>query len=135
MKESEIQALLSLLDDTDDEVYFHVFDKILSLGNSLIPLLENEWEKNLNPLVQERIEDIIHKLQMDERVVRFVEWKKSEDHDLIEGLWLICTIQYPDYELIELKTEVEQLFYTIWLDYNQEATGRDAVAYLNNILF
>ncbi len=61
-EEGKIKALISLLDDEDSEVTVHVKNEIMSIGESIIPFLEDEWEKNFNPLVQKRIEDIIHQL-------------------------------------------------------------------------
>ena len=50
MNQAELKALISLLDDQDSEIYNHVEGKILELGTGLIPLLEKEWESNLNHL-------------------------------------------------------------------------------------
>ncbi len=63
LKEAEIKALVSLLDDEDAQIVSHVEDKIRSLGTSIIPFLEQEWESNFNSLVQRRIEELIHSLQ------------------------------------------------------------------------
>ena len=46
LKETEIKALVSLLDDEDAQIVSHVEDKILSLGTPIIPFLEQEWESN-----------------------------------------------------------------------------------------
>jgi regulator of sirC expression with transglutaminase-like and TPR domain len=131
----EIKALVSLLDDPDREVFDHVKDKILSMGNEMIALLEKEWSKNLNPLVQNRIESLIYELQVEERTKRFMEWKNSYEQDLLKGLWLVSTIQYPEYELSELKREIEMLFLEVWQKYDINTKGRDTIAELNNILF
>ncbi len=52
MNKNEIKALVSLLDDDDKEVLWEVEQKISSLGNEVIPVLESEWEKSFNPTVQ-----------------------------------------------------------------------------------
>lgn len=135
MKSKEFKALLFLLDDPDLEVFGQVKDKILTLGSEVIESLEKEWGKNLNPLVQERIESLIYQLQVEQRLMRFIEWKDSYDQDLLRGLWLISTIQYPDYEFSDLKKEVELLFLEVWQKVDINARGRDAVAELNQILF
>ncbi|MBC8047037.1 MAG: hypothetical protein H7Y00_09600, partial [Fimbriimonadaceae bacterium] len=63
MKEEEIQALIALLDDTDKEVFAHVASKLLSLGPVVIDRLEDAYTTIPNPVVQERIENIIHQIQ------------------------------------------------------------------------
>ena len=74
MKETEIKALVSLLDDEDTQIISHVEEKILSLGTPIIPFLENEWENNFNPQVQQRIEELIHTLQFILLKERITEW-------------------------------------------------------------
>ena len=63
--ESEINALIQLLDDSDHEVYKHVHAKLLSYGPEVVPLLEQAWGSELNPAAHERLEDIIHEIQFE----------------------------------------------------------------------
>lgn len=135
MTTPQIKALISLLDDSDREIFDHVEDTLLSLGFDVVPLLESEWESNMNPLVQNRIENLISQLQINQRVERFIDWKQNEEADLLKGLWLISTIQYPEYELSDLRREVEHLFLEVWQQYDITMKGRDAVAELNHALF
>ena len=135
MTDSQIKALVSLLDDTDDEIFDHVSEQLLQLGGQVIEVLEREWESNLNPLVQVRIENLISQLQEEQRLKGFVDWRDSDDHDLVVGLWLISTIQYPEYELEELRRDIEALFLEVWQKYDINARGRDAIAELNFVLF
>ena len=56
---NEMKALVSLLGDTDMEVVALVEQKIISLGEPIIPVLEQEWEQSFDPISQKRIEEII----------------------------------------------------------------------------
>ncbi|HET7818190.1 MAG TPA: hypothetical protein VFL70_02680 [Bacteroidia bacterium] len=51
----ELNALLSLLDDPDKNVYQHVREKLLSIGNEAIPALENVWENSFDVTMQTRL--------------------------------------------------------------------------------
>ena len=62
INENELKALVSLLDDTDKEVKEHVRGKIISLGNQIIPFLEETWENSFDPDIQREIEDLVHEL-------------------------------------------------------------------------
>src|SRR5690349_21256337 len=99
MEDSEIKALVSLLDDDDKQVVSHVEEKILSLGTTVIPHLEREWETNFNPTVQKRIEELVHTLQYDLLKERLRSWYMEPQPDLLTGMWIISTYQYPDIEL------------------------------------
>jgi hypothetical protein len=96
LNERELKALVSLLDDQDDQIVNQIIDKIRSLGKEIIPFLENEWETNFNPSVQRRIEELIHDLQYELLKDRIKDWYDSKDQDLLTGLWLVATYQYPD---------------------------------------
>ncbi|HYG41261.1 MAG TPA: transglutaminase-like domain-containing protein [Cytophagales bacterium] len=131
----EIKALVSLLDDDDKEILSHVENKIISLGESIIPHLENEWETNFNPIVQKRLEDLIHNLQFDNLKVKLKEWRDSGADDLLEGMWLISTFQYPDLDIEKLRKELEQIYYDTWLEFKTGMSPIDQIKTINGVLF
>lgn len=135
MNEKELKALVSLLEDEDIEVTRHVEDKIISIGNGVIPFLEKEWESSFNPTLQRKIEDLVHTLQFDQIKVRLKEWVDKGANDLLEGAWILATYQYPDLEFSFLKKEVEQLYYEVWLDFKNDLHPIDQVKIINNTLF
>ncbi len=137
MQEREIRALISLLDDEDIEIQAHVKDKIRSLGGSVIPFLEIEWEKTglSNPIFQKRIEELIHNLQFESVKERLANWVEGGSIDLLEGLWIIATYQYPDLPLEKLKAEIEQIFYEVWLEFKPEMHPTDQIKVLNSVIF
>jgi regulator of sirC expression with transglutaminase-like and TPR domain len=135
MNTNEIKALVSLLDDDDKEVQLHVEQKIISLGGSVIPYLEAEWETNFNPIVQKKIEELIHTLQFDSLKIRLKEWKDTGGQDLLEGMWLIATYQYPDLSLERLRKDLEQIYYDAWLEFKTDVHPYDQVKILNSVMF
>jgi regulator of sirC expression with transglutaminase-like and TPR domain len=135
MSDRELKALVSLLDDQDDQIVNQIVDKIRSLGKEIIPFLEQEWESNFNPAVQRRIEELIHDLQYERLKDRILEWYESKDQDLLTGLWLVATYQYPDLELEKLKQELEQIYYDAWLEFKPDLYPYDQVKVLNSVLF
>lgn len=135
MEESEIKALVSLLSDDDREILEHVEKRILSLGDSAIPYLESEWENNFNTDVQKRIEDLIHHLQFDTLKRRLKAWKEAGGKNLLEGMWLIATFQYPDLEYSKLRKEIEHIYYETWLELRNDIHPFDQVKIINDVLF
>lgn len=135
MEERELKALVSLLDDDDQQVVAHVEGKILSIGKAVIPFLEHEWESNLNPSVQSRIEELIHTLQYDLLRERLKNWYKNGNQDLLEGMWILATYQYPDLELEKLKQELEQIYYETWLEFRPDLYAFDQIKVINSVLF
>lgn len=135
MKDKELKALISLLDDEDKDVLSHVENKIISLGDTIIPYLESEWENNFNPIVQKRLEDLIHTLQFETLKEKLAEWKEKGAEDLLEGMWLVATYQYPDLELNKLRNDLEQIYYEAWLEFRADAHPFDQIKILNSVIF
>jgi len=135
MKKKELKALVSLLEDEDVDLISEIEKKIISLGNEVIPFLERQWESTLNPTLQTRIEDLIHNLQFETLKDKLIIWKGNKDKDLLEGLWLIATYQYPDLELETLKKDIEQIYYEVWLEFKPKAHHYDQIKILNSVIF
>jgi len=135
MKNSELKALVSLLEDDDTEVVSHVEDQIRAFGTAVIPFLEEQWESQFNPILQQRIEDLIHQLQFELVKERLLDWYKNDSDNLLKGLWVINTYQYPDLEIEDLNKEIEQIYYEAWTALKDGISPFDQVRILNSVLF
>ena len=136
MKQSEIKALISLLDDEDYEVLNHVETKIRSMGDTVIPYLEDRWEESsLSPLMQKKLEDLIHDLQYNAFYDRLLNWRNTGSEDLLEGMWAIATYQYPELSLEKLRQDVEQIYYEVWLEIRDGMHPMDQIKTLNSVIF
>lgn len=135
MNNNELKALISLLDDEDQEVVSHVEQRIRQMGGQMIPLLESEWEGSFNPNLQKRIEEIIHDLQYESVLDRMRDWKNGGGMDLLEGLWIVATYQYPDLSLDKLREDVEQLFYDVWVDFKTDMHPDEQIKSMNMAFF
>lgn len=135
LTESELHALVSLLDDGDMEVRTHVRDRITSLGVGIIPFLEEKWEHSFNPEIQKEIEILVHDLQFALLKSRLTDWKNSENKDLLTGLWIINTYQYPDLEFEKLNAEMHQIYFEVWTAFKNDLPPSDQIRIINNVLF
>jgi regulator of sirC expression with transglutaminase-like and TPR domain len=135
LDKNEFKALVSLLEDEDEEVNRHVEGKIMSLGSDVIPFLEEQWENSFDPNIQRKIEDMIHTLQYSQLKERFRAWKETGGKSLLEGMWLISLYQYPDYELNDLNKEIEQIYYDIWVELKEDLHPYDQIKIINGALF
>ncbi len=132
----EIEALISLIDDPDESVYAHVRTRIVSLGSSIIPHLENIWELNsFSDPFQQRIEDIIHIIQFENVKNALIDWSREGGKDLFEGALLVARYQYPDMDELEVKNEMMKVRQDIWLELNDELTAFEKVKIFNHILY
>ena len=134
LSDSDLNALVPLL-DTDLEVKNHVRERIISLGTEIIPYLEKKWENSFNPEIQKEIEILVHDLQFSLVKRRLEEWKNSEDQDLLTGLWIINTYQYPDLEFEKLNAEMHQIYFDVWTAFRNDLEPYDQIRIINNVLF
>ncbi|WP_236017516.1 transglutaminase-like domain-containing protein [Roseivirga sp. E12] len=135
LNNKELKAMVSLLDDDDFEIVQHIEDKIKEMGTYIIPYLEFEWENSFNPVVQKRIEDLVHNLQFELLKEKLYAWRINGGKDLLEGVWLVNTYQYPDLEYEQLSKELEQLYYEAWLEFKADIHPVDQIKILNSVLF
>ena len=135
IKEAELKALVVLLEDDDEEVVSHAEKRLMEIGTQVIPWLEQEWESTFNPLIQRRIEDLIHTLQFELFQERLIDWKDHREGNLLEGLWLVATYQYPDLDLEELNQEIHQLYVEVWREFRDDLAPFDQIRIINSSLF
>jgi len=135
LNKKEFKALVSLLEDDDEEINRHVEGKIMSLGSDIIPYLEEQWENSFDPNIQSKIEDMIHTLQFSRLKERMRAWKENGGESLLEGMWLISLYQYPDTELNDLNKEIEQIYYDIWVELQEDLHPYDQIKIINGALF
>ena len=119
---AEISALLTLIDDPDEEVFSTVSSRIVDYGKGIIPNLENLWENTINQAVQERIEMIIHRLHYTDLIHDLTEWRDSAYHDLLFGALLVARFQYPDLQTSPVIQEIEKIRRNVWLELNSFLT-------------
>jgi len=131
---NKIQALLSLMDDADMEVYSIVTEHICQYGKSIIPHLENLWENTVENDVQERIELLIHQIQYNDLEKDLLDWKNGPCR-LIDGAILAARFQYPDLDTEQLKNNILKLWKTVWLELNDQLTSLEQLHVLNSILY
>jgi len=135
MKEQELKALISLLDDPDTEIYQALEDKLITCGPEVIPLLEQSWEESFDVLLQSRVEQIIHKIQFNEVRNDLQLWKLSNQEDLLEGLLIVNRYQYPNLGEEEVYTKLAELKRSAWYHLMYDMSPVEKVKLLNNILF
>ncbi|MBN1338354.1 MAG: transglutaminase family protein [Bacteroidales bacterium] len=132
---TEISALISLLDEPDMFVFERIREKILHHGPDAVPLLEEAWDNSFNRLIQNRIEEIVHMIQFRSMFSGLNEWKESGGRDIMEGMIMITKYQYPDLNTDEILKKVDIIGKDIWLEINENLTALEKIKVINHIVF
>jgi regulator of sirC expression with transglutaminase-like and TPR domain len=135
INDSEIKALISLLDDSDKEVYSHIEEKLISLGREVIPFLEDAWSHAFDAVLQQRIEAIVHRIQFENLLEDLKLWIHTNDDNLFDGALLIARYQYPDMDPSRILEQLQQIKKEIWLELNDNLTALEIINIINHVLF
>lgn len=135
MKAKEFAALVSLLEDPDEEVYNPIASKLVSEGAHLVPLLEKEWERTENRFLQTRIESILHQIQLEGSRTSIQNWMDDGASNLLEGAVALARFRFPNVDYKEIDNEINRLKQKVWLEFNENLTALEKVKVLNHILF
>ena len=131
----KIQALITLLEDPDVNVYRMVSNNLLNQGPAVIPELEKAWENSFDQIFQDRLESLIQKIQIENTKKDINIWIKTGSEDLLEGAWLIARLQFPDLSYQDVDAPLERITKDIWLELNENLTALEKVKVINHILF
>lgn len=135
MDEKEFQALIALLDDPDEKIYSVVKNKLTSAGETIIPLLETTWETSFSPIIQRRIENIIHNIQFEKLKSDIKTWKQKDKDNLLKFACLVSRYQYPDLDCSSLEHTFSILIREIWVELNNNLTALEKIHVINRIIY
>ncbi|MCU4173576.1 transglutaminase-like domain-containing protein [Carboxylicivirga sp. N1Y90] len=135
MNKEKIKALITLLDDPNEEIYSSVENELLKERVDIVPELEDAWENSLNGLFQERVEAIIHNIQLNDIKLELRKWLNTDSRDLLHGAFLVCKYQYPELSIDSLKAQLADLRKDIWLELNEHLTSLEKIRIVNHVLF
>jgi regulator of sirC expression with transglutaminase-like and TPR domain len=135
MNETEVKALIQLLDDPDAEIYGAVSEKLATYGLCVVPQLERTWEYTLNEQLQERLECLIYRIQFGHVRRNLVEWAKSGAEDMLEGAFYVAQTQYPELDYNLILQEIEKIRREVWVELNNSLTALEKIKILNHCFF
>lgn len=135
MEDRELNALLTLLNDPDPVVSEEVEKSLMNKGVKVVPSLERAWERSMDEVVQNRLEDIIDDIQFSSTRKGLKKWYENGAKDLITGAYWVANFQYPDLELSEVQKPVEELYNEIQKTLANKLTPLENIKAINHVLF
>lgn len=135
MNQREIHSLIKLLDDPDNEIADHVENRLLSYGNEVIEYLESAWEQSFDAVLQERIENLIHKIQFTSVKNELELWYHGGAFDLLQGALIINRYQYPDIDPLKIIHQIEEIKREVWLQMLYDMSAIEKVKLINHVFY
>tara|TARA_R110001583_G_scaffold99175_4_gene244464 strand:- start:1427 stop:2299 length:873 start_codon:yes stop_codon:yes gene_type:complete len=135
MNEDKLHALISLLDDSDPNVYMNIGKELSKLSASNIPYLEDIWLESDNVILQERLEIIIDEIHYNSIIKELINWKNSPKQDLIDGAILINRSVSYHLSAIDTKTAISKIIHEIKPELKEQKTYLDKIKILNHFIY
>ena len=131
----EIAALVSLLDDPDINIYNLVKNKLLSVGNDCIPLLEKaNFENDFDEVYQSRIKGITHEIKLNEILTKHKEWI-HHPVNLIDGVNQIDQYFFPNITRSYVDNEIKSIVEEISILLKENMSALEKVSIINDVLY
>ena len=135
MNYKELNALISLLEDPDKEIFDSVKSRLVELGIEVLPELESAWESNYDSLIQERAENIIYEIHFRDIVKSLKKWIQKKDKNLLEAWFIISKYQYPDIDEQFYRKKIYNLVSQINLEVEQTYSELAKISAFNRVFF
>jgi len=132
---AEITSLIRLLDDPDQEIFTHVHDKLLSYGVDAVEYLEAAFGEAFDPILQERIANLVHEIQFGNLKNELKLWYHGGSFDLLQGALIINKYQYPDLDEQKVINYIEGIKRDIWIQMMYDASPGEQVKLINHVFY
>ena len=135
MANSELSALLNLIDDPDEDVFNSITARFVGMGYEIIPILEEHQHGTHEEELIKKINYIIDVVSLSVMTNDLLEWKNSEDQSTIEASLIISKYLNKEFNQENIFFEIEKIRRSIWLELNDYLTPLEEVNIINKIVF
>jgi regulator of sirC expression with transglutaminase-like and TPR domain len=135
MSQSDIHALIQLLDDPDEVVFNTVREAITEKGEAVLHTLEDHFIIGSgDQLALQRLSEIIAEIQYKTTYTAIKDWQVGEQ-DLLKGMLILNKYYQRNVPSEEITYLFSRLRQDIWLELNERLTALETVNVVNHILF
>ncbi len=124
-----------MLDDPDPEVYTSVSNKLVSYGKDIIVNLENYWSDIPDELVQERIEQLLHKVYFIDVQDQLTTWAQKAKPDIFEAMLICSQYKYNNIDIAGVRKSFKAMYQSTWLELNNYLSPIEQVNVLSSVLY
>ncbi|MFN4884954.1 MAG: transglutaminase family protein [Bacteroidota bacterium] len=135
MSQSDLHALIKLLDDPNEDIFQAVQTALEEKGESIIHTLEDHYMLiDADNLATQRLAHLIEKIQYTSSYEQLKSWKQG-DQNLLEGILILNKYHQRNIPSEEITYQFSRIRQDIWLELNDRLTPLENIKVLNHILF
>jgi len=123
----ELKALISMLDEPNEDLFNHISSHIIRFGDEALPFLEDISANFMNPFAAARAKTILREIENNKIRQSLKIWKSSKHKDINEARIIIENHFFPEYNYNDSIRKTELLVKQIWLELNENMGPLDKV--------
>lgn len=134
-REREIQALISMIDDPDPQVFREIFLKIIQMGHEALPFIEDAEVKMADEGLRERMASIKHGIRYEQLSADLFAWAANPGKDLLSAWLSVSRYSYPDICDQKIRREIDGIRKDVWLEINENLTALEQIKVFNHVFY
>lgn len=134
-RQPNIEALISMLDEKDVELYQSITRAIFRLGEEAVPYLERARQQHDSPLWTNRIDGLLQELHVETACTKLENWKNEKEPDLLKGFYLLSSAFYPGFDWETARDEFNRMHGDCWLLLAGLDDLQKSIVLFNNFFF
>jgi hypothetical protein len=135
MAEHKIKALISLLDDPNEDIFIKVKEKIILEGVDTLPDLKRAVIESDNIYFRNKVKKIIKQINVKYIHDELWKWAESKEKDMFFGHFLLAKYRNPALTLDKLNDKINPIINDIRNELNVYLTAIQQIKIINNIFF
>lgn len=135
MTDQKFNALVRLLDDTDPEVLSQVEHEFFALGESVVPKLVEISRGLEDTLLQERVSDLIGRIQLQHFSEDLLKWRQAGGPDLLDAWVMVSQVAEPSLTPQKHRDAISRLVNRTWLMMKPGMTDIEKMCVINKLFY
>lgn len=132
---SEVDSLISLLDDPDESIYKPVAARLRKHGLQALPALETAAAETDNTLRKRRLQALREDIHMNSIIDDFTHWCEAGYFNIVEILSIIARYESPKLKQRDMVEKLDILVYSLKQEISLYSTPLQQVKAINHVLF
>lgn len=133
--ERDIQALVSMMDEPDPEIYKEISSRLVSCGYDAMPFLENAYYSTIDTTMRQRLDSLLHRIRYNRLSKSLTDSGIHSNKDLLEAWFDITGYFYPTFDKKEVQKQLEAIRKDIWLEMNDNLTALEQIKVFNHVFY
>ncbi len=134
--ESELKALVSMVDEPDPEIFSDISGRIINYGQYALPYLEYHLKQADSDGLRVRLESIMQGIRQEgifselERLCR-----GNDSNELLQAWICVSRLHYPDISEEDIGNSIDKIRSDVWLEMNEKLTALEQVKVFNHVFY